>query len=165
MRERAFSRFLIAWVCRQSRSLPGVGASFARAMPSSSVPLQLPSCLSPLGRLQRAVWIVCHSCWTWIHHARRLSSALAQACRVGRSDGPTPDSPLLQAVRRRGLRAVGSPLGWWVLVTLPDGRVAQITTLEAGQYRLALDGMPRQTFTSPDAALEMALHLTGICRR
>lgn len=112
-----------------------------------------------------AALVVRLSRWTCLSDVWQLARAFTQACHAVPSGSAGPASAVVQAARRRGLEAVSSPLGWWVLVVLPGGQVAQITTFEAGRYALTLDGRPPQTFGSPEAALEMAVRVSSTRRR
>lgn len=116
-------------------------------------------------RLWRVMRILRFDRWAWVQDTWQVARAFVTPRPPGHVSGQAPDTPLLRAVHRRGWRAVSSPIGWWVLVTLPDGQIAQITTLEGGKYELALGNMPRQTFSSPESALDMAVRLARLSRR
>ncbi len=118
-----------------------------------------------LGCRWLAAVVACLSRWTCLSDVWQLVRVLTLAYPAVSPASSGPSSDLVQAARRRGLDAVSSPLGWWVLVVLPNGQVAQITTLEAGRYALALDGLSPQTFGSLDAALEAALRMGTTGRR
>jgi hypothetical protein len=116
-------------------------------------------------RLRRVVRLLRFDRWPWVRDSWQVARAVVAPRPPGHVSGQAPNAPLLRAVHRRGWRAVSSPIGWWVLVTLPDGQIAQITTLEGGKYELALGHMPRQTFSDPDSALDTAVRLTSMSRR
>ncbi|MBI3977669.1 MAG: hypothetical protein HY331_05735 [Chloroflexi bacterium] len=65
-------------------------------------------------------------------------------------------SRVARALERHGIACIESPLGWWVLAHAPDGRVAEITELEPGQYRLTGLG-PARVFETCEDLVDVVL--------